>query len=310
MPLSRGKMRKINNRINRSALGVILGILIISINIPFLFGDSFSEDQNVAILRNRLASIEDRIKAIDELKAGNHPDLIPNLIVLFKGDPEPMSLLSHAIDTLIEIENPKAIQELKGLIADTQIGAQKKNTILYALWKSDPETIKPDIFKILKNSNEDNQLRAAAIEYYSHYEKIENPSPWIGIITNKSNADTLRIAAIHAMKRTGELEITPAILTTIIQNKTESVFLRKSVLLISTDLIPPASFELQLFQLLSDNQNPLDIRRYAIELIRAEGKASLIPKLRNIQSKEGNTQFATELDLLIEYLTALQRRSV
>jgi len=278
----------------------IIGVVILCFQVFFFCGllEAKVPDALIKIARNRIASVEDRKKAIDELKTIPDPEVTRNLIEILQDSQEPILLRRHALDALLQGNDLWLDVELKKILNDASLSPESRQYALYGLWKLKPDAIQSELLQLAQKTSESKELRVDAINYLglSSVEKWP-PNFWINLYARKTNPAPVRIAALNNMEKLGlTSELQTAVLG-FLQDPSEDNHLRKSSILTGSRILPKPEFEEAMIFIVSKPQESLEMKRYALDLLSAaEMEASSILRLRQILSHERNPLLLKELN--------------
>ena len=119
---------------------LILTSLALVVAIPLGFGvTAESQEKVLETLKNRLASVEDRLNAMEELKSAQDPQIVSDLINIVRDSEDSIVVRGHVIELLITIKDSWAEMELKKLLNEPSLPSETRRMTLYGLWKKDPE---------------------------------------------------------------------------------------------------------------------------------------------------------------------------
>lgn len=258
--------------------------------------DAKVSGSSLSTARNRIASLEDRKKAIDELKTAPDPEVTKNLIEILRDSQEPVLLRRHALDALIQGKDLWLDVELKKILNDTSLSAESRQFALYGLWKLKPDDLKTELLQLAQKTTEAKGLRIDAINYLglSNVEKWP-PNFWINLYGQKTNPTPVRIAALNNMERLGFTSELQTAVTKFIQDPLEVNHLRKSAILMGNQVLSKIEFEDMMISIISRTQETLEMKRYALDNLSTELETSSILRLRQILSHERNPVLLKEL---------------
>lgn len=284
---------------------IFLIAMFLIISSPLLRGESLPSEQKdpIETAKNRLANIEERLKAIDQLKTSNDAETIPILSQILRDSGEPIILRAHVMEMLTRSNNQWATLELKKMLNDSSIPSENRILALYALWGKNPQEMRAELVSLAQNNAESPDIRIAALNYL-RMEKGKWPSRfWENLFLKKENPPPVRIQAMNGMKELGLITEPETVLIPIIKNPSEQIELRKAVILIASSMVSPEALEKALLSVLSKSENPLEMRRLALDNLALKPNAALLPQLKEILSRENDSILADGLKTLIEKMT-------
>ncbi len=263
-----------------------------------------TQEGALQIAKNRLASIEDRKKAIDQLKSNQDPEMIPPLIEIVRNPEEAIAVRGYIVEMLIELEDDWATLELKKISKDSTLSSETQKLALYALWKKDAQAMKPELMSLAKNVGIPADLRMTALTYLSQTGGDWPPEFWVDLYIQKSNPPPVRIAALNGMREFDLLTNEKAAILKVIQDPREPTELRKSTVLMAGRIFPPGEFERGLISILLESENSLEMKRFALDNLVSSNNKALLPQLKRILSQERNPILSNELKTLIATLSS------
>ncbi len=260
--------------------------------------DAKVSESSLNTARNRIASLDDRKKAIDELKTTPDPEVTRNLLEILRDSNEPVLLRSHALEALLQANDLWLDVELKKILNDASVSAESRQFALYGLWKLKPDAIQSELLQLAQKTTEAKELRIDAINYLglSNVEKWP-PNFWINLYGQKTNPTPVRIAALNSIEKLGFSSELQTAVTKLIQDPLEENHLRKSAVLAGSQILFKIEFEDMMISMISRTQETLEMKRYALDNLSAtEMETSSILRLRQILSRERNPLLLKELN--------------
>lgn len=259
-------------------------------------------DQIEDLLRiagNSLDSIDNRRKAIEELKTHQDPRILPALIDVVRTSAEPIVLRSHIVNQLMQLNDEWVLIELKKIILETTLPSEVRKPVLYGLWIKNPEEFKPEVMSIAQNPAEPIDLRVTALTYL-RTSALKLPLSFWKRLIGKNNNVQIRIAALNGMEQSGFLIQEKNALVQIIQSPNEDLQLRKTTILNIERSFPPEEVIFELLGVISRGDNALEIRKFALDHLASYPVTSSISQLEKILALEKNPSFKNELKLFLE----------
>lgn len=257
-----------------------------------------TQKQPMQIAKNRLASLEERKEAIDQLKFVQDPEILPKLIEIIRDPKEPVPLRGHVVEALILLTDKQVSSELMKLVKDSALAPEIRKMALYGLWKKDPEQVKADLMKLAQDPQGTVELRAAALNYLKESKGNWPHGFWIGFLTQKANPPAVRISALNAMEELNLLIQHKTRLSQLLQDPREAVELRKSIVLAMSRSLPPAFSERELVSIVSRPENSLEMRRFALDNLASSRNKAVISEVEQILANESNPSLLNEFEVL------------
>ena len=268
-------------------------ILLIVLFFPkLLYADQM--DDLLRTAGNPLDSIDDRRKAIEEIKTRQDPRILPALIEIVRNGAESIVLRSHIVDQLMQSNDEWCVIELKKIVLDSKLPSEVRKPALYGLWIKNPEEFKSEVINIAQNSMEPVDLRVTALTYL-RTSVLELPLSFWKILIGKNNNAQIRIAALNGMEQHGFLRQEKISLVQIIQDPNEDIQLRKTAVLNTERVFPPEEVIPELIQIISTVNNSLEMRKFALDHLGSYPITGLISQLEKILAMEKNPAFKNEL---------------
>lgn len=265
--------------------------------------NAFSQEEALQIAKNRLASVKDRKKAIDQLQSNQHHEAMLELIEIIRNPEEAITIRGYVTQMLIESKDKWVLLELKKLLKDLTLPSETKKLALYALWRKDAQAMKPELISLAQNIGMSTDMRIAALTYLSQTEGNWPPEFWVKIYSQKSNPSPVRIAALNGMQEFNLLASEKIAILQVIQNPHEPTELRKSTILAAGRIFSSNEFERELISILVTPENSIEIKRFALDNLASNSNKMLIPQLKRILSDERNPVLSSELKTLIANLS-------
>ncbi len=279
---------------------LLLSILIVGFQSEWAKADSSQETTPLQVLKNQLARVEDRMKAIDQLKTSNDVEMISALSQIIRDSEEPIILRAHIMEVLIQSGNQWASRELKKVLKDSSIPSENRILALYALWKKDAREMKSDLMNLAQNNNESPDMRVAALNYLrTEKDNKWPPRFWENIYLKKENPAPVRIQAMNGMKELGFITQPEIMIIPIIEDPYEQAELRKAVILIADSIVAQEVLQKALMSVLSKTENPLEMRRLALDNLALKPNETILPQLKQILSRESDPILVDGLKALI-----------
>lgn len=285
----------------------IIPILVLLImGCPLAWGESVSSERGTALetAKNRLASIDERLKAIDQLKTFDDAEVIPAFSQIIRNSKEPIVLRAHASEILSQSNNQWGTLELKKILRDLSVPSENRVIALYALWKKDAKAMKGELITLAQNNSEARDIRIAALNYLRTEKDKWPPEFWENLFLKKENPVPVRIQAMNGMKELGLILQPEMTLVQIIENPYEPFELRKAVILTANSMVSPEVFGKALISVLSNSENSLEMKRFALDNLAATADRTLLPQLKQIAPEEKNPVLSEELKTLISALSS------
>ncbi len=262
-----------------------------------------SQENPLQITRNRLASVEDRKKAIDQLKASNDAEMISVLSQIIRDPEEPIILRAHVMEVFAQSNDQWAALELKKILKDSSVPSENRILALYALWKKDPQGMRGELINLAQNNSKSPDIRVAALNYLRLDKGKWPPRFWEDLLLKKENPAPVRIQAMNGMKELGLIAQPETTLISIIENPSEQTELRKAVILIAGSMVSLEVLEKALMSVLSKPENSLEMRRLALDNLALKPNVVLLPQLKEILSHENDPILVDGLKTLIKNTT-------
>jgi len=261
------------------------------------------DDTALATVQNRLASIEDRKKAIDRLKDTEEPEVTPALLKLMQDEREPITLRAYISQLMIQKKDESAQGGLSNIVENSELPPDARKLALYILWKQKPQATASQLTNLVQNPSEPTDLRAAAMSYLSELEPGPPDEFWNGLAAEKQNPALVRMAALAAMEKRSVLAQDPTVLSTFIQDLREEIMVRKFALDTAQAVLDRSTFEQELLLILSQSKNPFEMRQYALDYLADELNPALVPQLRQMMSREQSPALRAQLKALLGSLS-------
>ncbi len=259
-------------------------------------------EDSLTIVNNPLNSVDDRRKAVEEIKTSRDPRVLPALIEIIRNSAEPTALRSHIVDQLMQSNDEWCAIELKKIALDTALPSEVRKPALYGLWIKNPEEFKSEVINIAQNSAEPIDLRVTALTYL-RTSVLELPLSFWKILIGKNNNAQIRIAALNGMEQHGFLRQEKTSLVQIIQDPNEDIQLRKTAVLNAERFFPPEAVIPELIQIISTASNSLEMRKFALDHLASYPVRNSISQLEKILAMEKNPSFKNDLKLFLETAT-------
>ncbi len=281
---------------------IVLIFLFFIVSFSSAWGESTSSEQKnpLETAKNQLASVEDRIKAVDQLKTSDDSETISTLSQIIRNSGEPITLRAHVMELLSQSNNQWASLELKKILNDPSTASENRILALYALWKKDPQGMKMELMNLAKSTNESADIRVAALNYLRSDKGKWPPRFWEDIFLKKENPAPVRIQTMNGMKELGLITQPETTLMQIIENPAEQTELRKAVILIASSMVSPKVLEKALMSVVSKPENSLEMRRLALDNLALRPNETLLPQLKQVLSKENDPILTEGLKTLIK----------
>ncbi|GEM_PF-4845110 len=262
-----------------------------------------SQENPLQIAKNHLASVQDRIKAIDQLKTSHDSEMISALSQIIRDPEEPIVLRAHVMELLERSNDQWASLELKKMLKDSSVPTENRILALYALWKKDPQGMLPELINLAQDNNESADIRVAALNYLRTEKSKWPPQFWQNIFLRKDNPTPVRIQAMNGMKDLGLFSQSENMLVTIIENPLEESELRKAVILIASSIITEETLQKAFLSIVSKPENSLEMRRFALDNLALKPNEKLLSQLREILSHEHDPILMDDLKTLTKNTT-------
>ncbi len=282
---------------------LIFAFLIVSSSSVWEKATSSEQENPLETAKNKLASVEDRIKAVDQLKASDDSETISVLSQIIRDSGEPITLRAHVMELLSQSNNQLASLELKKILNDPSAASENRILALYALWKKEPQGMKTELMNLAKSASESADIRVAALNYLRSDKGKWPPQFWENIFLKKGNPAPVRIQAMNGMKELGLITQPEITLMQIIENPTEQTELRKAVILIASSITSQEVLEKALMSVLSKPENSLEMRRLALDNLALRPNETLLPQLKQVLAKENDPILIDGLKTVIKSLS-------
>lgn len=266
-------------------------------------GWSEATESPADVAKNRLASVEERIKAIDQLKTSNDAEMISVLSQIIRDREEPITLRAHVMEVLAQSDDQWAGLELKKILKDTRVPSENRVLALYALWKKDARASRSELIELAQSSSESQEIRVAALNYLRTETGNWPNRFWENLYLRNQNPPSVRIQAMNGMKELGLLTQSETILIPIIENSSEPTELRKASILTAVTLISSDALEQSFLSILSKPENPPEMKRFALDNLALKPHETILPRLKEILSHERDPVLIEELKALIKNIT-------
>lgn len=261
-------------------------------------------EDTLKTVNNQLNSIDDRKKAIEEIKSSHGTEVLTSLIEIIKNSAEPIALRAYVVETLTQSTDEWPVLELTKVLKDPKLPSEVRKPALYGLWTKNPQAFKPEVMKIAQNESEPIDLRVTALTYLRTSGDTKLPLSFWKSLIGKNNDTQIRIAALNGLEQLGYLNQEENLLVQIMQNPNEEIQLRKTSVLNAERALAAEEVGPQLVQIISRSDNPIEIRKFALDHLASYPVIDLIPQLEKILLLEKNPAFRNDLKSLIEITQA------
>lgn len=262
-----------------------------------------TQKEALVIVKNPLAGIPNRLKAMEQLKSNLDSHATDQLLTLVRNPDEPIVLRARLIEVLVSSQDAWVDIELHKMLNNSTLASETRKLALYALWKKNPQKMKEKLIGIAQNGRDPADLRVQALGLLRQAQDAPMPAFWEKLYTIKANPAPIRIAALNGMEELEFLGSNQTKLFETIQNPRENTEVRKSTILAAWRTFSQTVLEEEFLKILSNPENSLEIKRLAIDNLASSGNRLLLPKLKQILLQEKNETVADELRGLIETLS-------
>ena len=277
--------------------------LVLATPLGFGFADA-SQKKALEMLKNRLSNVKDRLNAIEELKSVQDSQIVTDLINIVRDSEDSIAVRGQIIELLITLSEPETTTQLKKLLNDDTLPSEVKRLALYALWKKEPQGTMSDLIRIAQNQKEATDLRTTALAYLGQTQGKYPIGFWKNLFLKRENPVPVRIAAMNGMETLRLLDQEQITFIQVLQNPNEFVELRKSVILTAGRVLSPSEFQTEMILIVSKPQNPIEIRRFAIDNLGVQANEALLPQLKQIAAQEKDSIVLEQLKSLINNITS------
>jgi hypothetical protein len=251
------------------------------------------------VLNDPLTGVQNRIKAINELNALGERELWNALPPIIRNAGEPAALRVHAIQTMLETKQ----SALKTMLKDAALDLEIRKSLLYHLWKKNPDGMKPELIAFAESPTAHPELRAAAVKYLGYMKSDLAPEYWVNLYLEQRHPTPVRIAALNALEAQGMLAERPSLVTQVVLQTDESLDLRKTSAMKAALMMPKGDLLALLLSILAHFENPLEMRQFALDNLAARGGEAELPKLKDLLAREKDVSLKNALEALIKRLT-------